>query len=101
MAENVGSPELPQFKRSQNERGLRRHDIWTTIEFPAEVSDVRDNNELALRDLRSLREEGSESKLKSRVMDLEHELQRLYGAYGELKGLHEKLWKSFVDEKME
>jgi hypothetical protein len=39
--------------------------------------------------------------LKSRVLELEDELQRVYGAYGDLKGIHEKLWSKYVDEKIQ
>jgi pre-rRNA-processing protein IPI3 len=92
--------ELQQFKRVQNERGRSDHDIWLTIPNQ-EPHVVVDDAEIARNGLRALTDEGSESKLKSRVLELEDEVARVYGAYGELKGVHEKLWKRYVDEKMQ
>lgn len=92
--------EAQQFKRLQNERGLRSHDIWMTISDQT-IVEPTDDAEIARRGLEMLTQEGSESKLKSKVMELEDELKRLYGAYGDLKGLHEKLWRKYVDEKMQ
>ncbi len=91
--------EIQQFKRLQNERGRSDHDIWTTIP-EQEVQVKMDDAEIAKLGLQSLRDEGSESKLKSRVIELEDELKRAYGAYGELRGIHEKLWRKFVDQNM-
>jgi hypothetical protein len=65
----------------------------TNVESPNDA-------EIARMGLEMLNREGSESKLKSRVIELEDELQRLYGAYGDLKGLHEKLWRKVVDERI-
>jgi hypothetical protein len=91
--------ELQQFKRLQNERGRTDHDIWLIIS-DQEVTDGNiDDVQIAQRGLQTLSDDGSESKLKSRVIELQDELQRLYGAYGELKGLHEKLWGKYVDDK--
>ena len=64
------------------------------------VDNNADDAQSAQRGFRMLMEEGSETKLKSRVIELEDELQRVYGAYGDLKGIHEKLWRKYVDEKM-
>jgi hypothetical protein len=91
--------ELQQFKRVQNERGRSDHDIWFNIPNQ-EPHIVVDDAEIAGAGLRALTAEGSESKLKSRVLELEDEVARVYGAYGDLKGVHEKLWKRYVDEKM-
>jgi len=55
--------------------------------------------EIAEAGILQLTNEGSESKLKSRILELEDERGRLYGAYGDLKGLHEKLWTKFIGEK--
>ena len=44
--------------------------------------------------------EDSELRLKSKAAELEEELRRVYSAYGELKGLHEKLWNKYVDERI-
>lgn len=91
--------ELQQFKRLQNERGRTDHDIWLIIS-DQEVTDRNiDDVQIAQRGLQMLDDEGSESKLKSRVVELQDELQRVYGAYGELKGLHEKLWRKYVDDQ--
>jgi len=95
----IQSGELQQFKRLQNERGRMDHDIGLIIS-DQEVTDRNiDDVQIAQRGLQMLSDEGSESKLKSSVIELKDELQRLYGAYGELKGLHEKLWRKYVDEK--
>lgn len=92
--------ELQQFKRVQNERGRLDHDIWLTIPNQ-EPHIVVDDSEIARNGLRALTDDGSESKLKSRVLELEDEVARVYAAYGELKGVHEKLWRRYVDEKMQ
>ena len=76
------------------------HDIYLIIPDQEKSVDV-DDAEIARRGLLSFTDEGSESKLKSRVLELEDELQRVYGAYGDLRGVHEKLWKKYVDEKMQ
>ena len=94
------SGELQQFKRLQNERGRIDHDIWMTIPDQEIVDNNIDDAQIAQRGLQMLMDEGSEAKLKSRVIELEDELQRVYGAYGDLKGIHEKLWRKYVDEKM-
>lgn len=94
----VGDPQ--QFKRLQNERGRRDHDVWMTIPDQTLIEPL-DDAEITRRGLEILSEEGSDSKLKSRVIELKDELRRLYGAYGDLKELHEKLWKKYVEEKME
>jgi len=93
------SGDLPQFKRLQNERGRMDHDIWLTIPNQEVIGGEVEDAEIARKGLQALMDEGSESKLKSRVMELEEELQRLYGAYGELRGLHEKLWNRYIDQK--
>jgi hypothetical protein len=62
--------------------------LATTIEYIAE------------KGLLQLANEGSESKLKSRLLESEDELQRLKSAYGELKGLHEMPRRRYVDEKL-
>ena len=90
--------ETQQFKRLQNERGRIDHDIWMTIQDQQVSSNINDS-EIAEKGLQELTNEGSQSKLKSRVLELEDELQRMYVAYGDLKGLHEKLWRKYVDEK--
>ena len=94
------SSEVQQFKRLQNERGRIDHDIWMTIPDQEIVENGLDDAQIAQRGLQMLMDEGSEAKLKSRVIELEDELQRVYGAYGDLKGIHEKLWRKYVDEKM-
>jgi len=76
------------------------HDIYLIIPDQEKSVDV-DDAEIARRGLLSFTDEGLESKLKSRVLELEDELQRVYGAYGDLRGVHEKLWKKYVDEKMQ
>ena len=58
------------------------------------------DEEIVKRDLALLSDEGSEASLKDRVMELEGELKRVYAAYGDLKGLHEKLWNKYVKEKV-
>lgn len=93
------SRELQQFKRLQNERGRIDHDIWITIPNQETSENIPSDAEIAERGLLSLTNEGSESKLKSRVIELEDELQRAFGAYGELRGLYQKLWSKFADEK--
>jgi hypothetical protein len=98
--DTTASGELQQFKRVQNERGRSDHDIWITTSSE-ETPIVVDDAEITSRGLQSLTDDGSESKLKSRVLELEDELQRVYGAYGELKGVHEKLWGKYVEEKMQ
>ena len=95
------SGELQQFKRLQNERGRTDHDIWMTIPDQEIVDKNIDDAQIAQRGLQMLKDEGSEAKLKSRVIELEDELQRVYGAYGDLRGIHEKLWRKYVDEKMQ
>ena len=91
--------EIQQFKRLQNERGRSDHDIWITIpELNTQANG--DDVEVAQAGLQALRDEGSESKWKSRVIELEDELQRAYGAYGELRGTHENLWRKFMDQNM-
>jgi len=92
------STEIQQFKRLQNERGRTDHDIWMTIP-DQQVSSCISDADIAEKGLQQLTSEGSESKLKSRLLESEDELQRLKSAYGELKGLHEKLWIRYVDEK--
>ena len=92
------SSEIQQFKRLQNERGRTDHDIWMTIPDQQVYTNVNDA-EIAEEGLLQLTNEGSESKLKSRILELEDERGRLYSAYGELKGLHEMLWSRFIDEK--
>lgn len=89
--------ELQQFKRLQTERGRIEHDIHIVIP-KGEVSVDEDDVEKVAEGLRTLTEEGSEAKLKGRVIELEDELKRIYGAYGELRGLHEKLWQKYVDK---
>jgi pre-rRNA-processing protein IPI3 len=91
---------IQQFKRLQNERGRMNHDIWMTIPDQEDISIV-DDAEIARNGIEVLVQEGSESSMKSKVMELQDELQKVYGAYGDLKGLHEKLWKKYVDEKMQ
>lgn len=93
------SSELPQFKRLQNERGRKEHDIWLTIPDQEDQDDLIDDNEIAQQGLQTLMDQDSESKLKSRMIELEDELQRVYRAFGDLKGLHEKLWRKYVDDK--
>jgi glutathionylspermidine synthase len=95
------SGELQQFKRLQNERGRTDHDIWMTIPDQEIVENNIDDAQIAQRGLQMLMDEGSEAKLKSRVIELEDELQRVYGAYGDLKDIHQKLWGKYVDEKMQ
>ena len=97
----VSSGELQQFKRLQNERGRTDHDIWMTISNQEAITQTLNDSQIAQRGLQQLTDEGSESRLKSKVIELEDELQRLYGAYGDLKGLHEKLWSKYVDDKMQ
>jgi hypothetical protein len=92
---------LQQFKRLQNERGRKEHDVWLTIPDQEDRDNLVDDNEIARKGLQTLMDQGSESKLKSRMIELEDELQRVYRAFGELKGLHEKLWRKYVDEKMQ
>jgi hypothetical protein len=82
----------------QNERGRADHDIWTIIPNQESSDEVSTDVETSERGLLLLTNEGSESKLKSRVIELEDELQRAFGAYGELRGLYQKLWTKFVDE---
>lgn len=91
--------ETQQFKRLQNERGRNDHDIWITIP-KHRILEMTNDPETVKSGLQELRDEGSESKLKSRVIELEDELKRAYGAYGELRGIHENLWKKFVDQNM-
>ena len=55
---------------------------------------------IAEKGLLQLASEGSESKLKSRLLESEDELQRQKSAYGELKGLHEMPRRRYVDEKL-
>src|SRR5271169_3019270 len=86
--------EIQQFKRLQNERGRTDHDIWMTIPDQQVCTNINDA-EIAETGLLHLTSEGSESKLKSRILELEDERGRLYSAYGDLKGLHEMLWKRF------
>jgi hypothetical protein len=95
------SGELQQFKRLQNERGRTDHDIWLTIPDQEVIDNKLDDAQVAQRGLQMLVDEGSESKLKSRVIELEDEIKRVYGAYGDLKAIHEKLWRKYVDEKMQ
>lgn len=92
--------ELQQFKRIQTERGRADHDIYIILPSNERNPDT-DDAEIARRGILSLTSEGSEAKIKSRVLELEDELSRVYGAYGELKGVHEKLWRKYVDEKMQ
>jgi hypothetical protein len=94
----TASGELQQFKRLQNERGRAHHDVWTIIPNQDSPDEVSTDADIAERGLLLLTNEGSESKLKSRVIELEDELQRAFGAYGELRGLYQKLWSKFVDE---
>ena len=61
---------------------------------------MTDDAQVAQKGLQLLTDEGSESKLKRRVIELQDELRGVYGAYGDLKGLHEKLWRKYVDEKI-
>jgi hypothetical protein len=90
--------EIQQFKRLQNERGRTDHDIWMTISYQ-QVSSYINDADIAENGIQQLITEGSESKLKSRLLESEDESQRLKVAYGELKSLHEKLWRRYVDEK--
>jgi hypothetical protein len=90
--------EIQQFKRLQNERGRTDHDICITIPDQQVCSYINDAD-IAEKGLQQLASEDSESKLKSRLLESEDELQRLKRAYGELKGLHEKLWRRYIDEK--
>jgi hypothetical protein len=92
--------ELQQFKRVQNTQGRSNHDIWLNIPNQ-EPQGVVDNTETARNGLQALTAEGSESKLKSHVLESGDEVVHVHGAYGELKGVHEKLWKRYVDEKMQ
>jgi hypothetical protein len=73
--------------------------MWITIPGQEDTDNIIDDAQFAQRGLQLLMDEGSESKLKSRVIELEEELLRVYGAYGDLKELHEKLWRKYVDEK--
>jgi hypothetical protein len=88
--------ELQQLKRLQTERGRVEHDIHIVIP-KGEVSGDEDEVEWVAEGLRTLTEERSEARLKGRVFELEDELKRIYGAYGELRRLHEKLWQKYVD----
>jgi hypothetical protein len=97
--DDVVVSQIQQFKRLQNERGRGDHDVWITIPNH-QNPDIMNDAEIARNGLQALRDEGSESKLKSRVIELEDELKRAYGAYGELRGIHEKLWRKFVDQNM-
>src|SRR5271170_4364687 len=90
--------EIQQFKRLQNERGRTDHDIWLTIS-DQQVSSYIDDADIAENGIQQLTTEGSETKLKSRLLESEDESQRLKVAYGELKSLYEKLWKRYIDEK--
>jgi hypothetical protein len=94
------SNEIRQFKRLQNERGRTDHDVWLSLPNQ-QLGEAADDIDIVQRGLQMLGNEGSESNLKSRVLGLEDELQRVYGAYGDLKGLHEKLWRKYVDEKIQ
>jgi pre-rRNA-processing protein IPI3 len=89
--------ELQQLKRLQSERGRMEHDVLVVIP-KGDVSEDEDESESVAEGLRALTEEGSEARLKGRVFELEDELKRIYGAYGELRGLHEKLWQKYVDK---
>ena len=91
--------ELQQFKRLQTERGRLDHDIYLTIPNQRGLPSGEDDAEIAAEGLRQLRDEGSQGKLNGRVIELEEELKRIYGAYSELRGLHERLWQKYVDEK--
>ena len=91
--------ELQQFKRLQTERGRLDHDISLTIANQRGLPDGDDDAEIAAEGLRQLRDEASESKLNGRAVELEEELKRIYGAYSELRGLHERLWQKYVDGK--
>ena len=91
--------ELQQFKRLQTERGRLDHDISLTIANQRGLPDGDDDAEIAAEGLRQLRDEASQSKLNGRVIELEGELKRIYGAYSELRGLHERLWQKYVDGK--
>ena len=75
--------------------------MWMTISDQKVLDDNVDDAQIAGRGLQVLMDEDSEAKLKSRVIELEEELQRVYGAYGDLKGVHEKLWRKYVDDKMQ
>ena len=90
--------EIQQFKRLQNELGRTDHDIWLTIS-DQQVSSYIDDADIAENGIQQLTVEGSESKLKSRLLESEDESQRLKVAYGELKSLYEKLWKRYIDKK--
>ena len=99
--ENPSSPdELQQFKRLQNERGRIDHDIWMTIPDQEIVDNNADDALSAQRGLQMLMNEDSEASLKSRVIELEDELRRVYEVYGDLKGIHEKLWRKYMDENI-
>jgi len=91
--------ELQQFKRLQTERGRLDHDISLTIANQRGLPDGDDDAEIAAEGLRQLRDEASESKLNGRAVELEEELKRIYGAYSELRGLHERLWQKYVGGK--
>lgn len=93
--------DLQQFKRLQHERGRTEHDIWQSIPDQRFIHDDPDEAEIVNKGLLAVVGEGSEAKLKNRVTELEHELQRIYKAYGELRGLHERLWHKYIGEKME
>jgi hypothetical protein len=89
--------EVQQLKRLQTERGRIEHDVFVVIP-KGDFEENEDQVERVAEGLRMLTEEGSEAKLKGRVFELEDELKRIYGAYGELRGLHEKLWQKYVDK---
>jgi hypothetical protein len=93
------SHELQQFKRLQMEQGRIDHDISLTIPNQAPPPPI-DDADIAENGLLQLQDEGSQAKLKGMVIELQDELKRIYEAYGELRGLHEKLWQKYVDEKL-
>jgi hypothetical protein len=64
--------------------------LWMTIP-DQHVSSYINDADIVEKGLLQLTSEGSESKLNSRLLESEDELQRLKGEYGELKGLHEML----------
>ncbi|BFZ64658.1 Pre-rRNA-processing protein ipi3 [Saitoella coloradoensis] len=102
-SKKTATGQIPALKRVQSERDRDEHNVVLSLQpniLEEEDQDEDDDVAAARRGLSEFGTQGSESTLRTQVQTLQEELSRLYGAYEDLRGVMEGVWRGVVGERV-
>ncbi|GAO50267.1 WD40 repeat-like protein [Saitoella complicata NRRL Y-17804] len=100
-AKKTATGQIQPLKRVQSERDRDEHNVVLSLQPNILEEEDQDEDDVAAarRGLSEFGTQGSESTLRTQVQTLQGELSRLYGAYEDLRGVMEGVWRGFVEER--